>query len=77
MGAAGFKKGFIHTSDDVLHHTKLLDMSKEEVPEFTLPNRVDSPLRLLLPRPRHPHVRRIEGEVTTKPPLTKVRWGGC
>ncbi|MBL9181662.1 MAG: hypothetical protein JNN17_05935 [Verrucomicrobiaceae bacterium] len=43
MGAAGFEKGFIPASDDVLHHTKLLDMSKEEVLEFTLPTAGDYP----------------------------------
>ncbi len=37
MGAAGFEKGFIPASDDVLHHTKLLDGGKEETLEFTLP----------------------------------------
>jgi azurin len=43
MGAAGFEKGFIPASDDVLHHTKLLDMSKEETLEFTLPTAGDYP----------------------------------
>jgi azurin len=43
MGAAGFEKGFIPTGDDVLHHTKLLDMGKEEVLEFTLPTAGDYP----------------------------------
>lgn len=37
MGAAGFEKGFIPAGDDVLHHTRLLDMGKEEILEFTLP----------------------------------------
>jgi azurin len=43
MGAAGFEKGFIPTSEDVLHHTKLLDMSKEETLEFILPTPGDYP----------------------------------
>jgi putative membrane-bound dehydrogenase-like protein len=43
MGAAGFEKGFIPAGDDVLHHTKLLDMSKEETLEFTLPTAGDYP----------------------------------
>ena len=42
-GRRGFEKGFIPASDDVLHHTKLLDMSKEEVLEFTLPAAGDYP----------------------------------
>jgi azurin len=37
MGAAGFEKGFIPAGDDVLHHTRLLDMGKEEILEFALP----------------------------------------
>jgi hypothetical protein len=43
MGAAGFEKGFIPAGDDVLHHTKLLDMNKEETLEFTLPAAGDYP----------------------------------
>ena len=43
MGAAGFEKGFIPTGDDVMHHTKLLDMGKEEVLEFTLDAAGDYP----------------------------------
>ncbi len=43
MGAKGFENGFIPAGDDVLHHTKLLDGSKEEVLEFTLPAVGDYP----------------------------------
>ena len=43
MGAAGFEKGFIPASDDVLHHTKLLDGGKEETLEFTLASPGDYP----------------------------------
>lgn len=43
MGAAGFENGFIPASEDVLCHTKLLDMSKEETLAFTLPAAGDYP----------------------------------
>lgn len=43
MGAAGFEKGFIPASADVMHHTKLLDMGKEETLEFTLPKAGEYP----------------------------------
>jgi len=43
MGAAGFEKGFIPPGDEVLHHTGLLDMGKEEVLEFVLPAPGDYP----------------------------------
>lgn len=43
MGAAGFEKGFIPPGDEVLHHTGLLDMGREQVLEFVLPAPGDYP----------------------------------
>jgi azurin len=43
MGAAGFEKGFIPDSPDVLHTTKLLDGGQEEALEFTLPMKGEYP----------------------------------
>ena len=37
MGAAGFAKQFIPDSDNILHHTKLLNKGETEVLEFTAP----------------------------------------
>ncbi|BDS06959.1 hypothetical protein NT6N_19990 [Oceaniferula spumae] len=37
LGAEGFKLGFIPKSDDILHHSKMLERRETEVMEFTAP----------------------------------------
>lgn len=39
LGAKGFETGFIPESDDILWHTQLIDHGKEEVLEFTAPEK--------------------------------------
>ncbi|MFT5411331.1 MAG: azurin, partial [Verrucomicrobiales bacterium] len=39
LGAEGFKLDFLPKSDDILHHTKLLDRGQTEVLEFTAPSK--------------------------------------
>ena len=39
IGADGFKAGFIPVTDDVLHHTKMLERRQTEVLEFTAPSK--------------------------------------
>ena len=38
LGAGGFEVDFIPKSNDILHHTKMLDRGETEVLEFTAPN---------------------------------------
>ena len=39
LGAEGFKMDFLPKSDDILHHTKMLDRGQTEVLEFTAPTK--------------------------------------